>query len=177
MRALALFLLTAGLIAGHTDDAAAQACEQRVAFALTEVTTAGCLTQVASAPDRWETSDAVVLNGLRLPVAPGTRLVLTGPGADAPGGRVAVRTEIAVAGLVVQRGVLEAELPAGGPGEERASGPSPCPPGRRCSASARAGTPSCGSGATGTGAATRCSPRRSRCPRCSRTGRGRERAA
>lgn len=126
MRTITLLLATAVLAAVAAPAATASsaqtgssACEKRVAFALAEVTTAGCLTQVGSAPDRWETADAVKLNGLPVPVVPGTKLALTGPADGAPGGRIAVQTELAVAGLMLHRGSLQLELPAGGPGEER----------------------------------------------------------
>ncbi len=96
--------------------AQAQACEKRVAFALVEAVTGGCLT--ATAPGRWESGDTVTLNGLPLPVAPGTRLVLVAPSDAAPGGSLSVRTSITLAGISVHEGLLEIPLPQGGQGDE-----------------------------------------------------------
>src|SRR5206468_12525218 len=48
-------------------------CKKQVAFGLVEATTSGCLTEVAS--NRWESTDTVNVNGLPLPVVPGTKLV------------------------------------------------------------------------------------------------------
>jgi hypothetical protein len=92
------------------------ACEKRVAFELVEATTAGCLTEAE--PERWESTDTVVLNGLPLPVAPGSRLVLSGPSERAPGGSLAVETDITLAGITVHEGLLELELPQGAQGDE-----------------------------------------------------------
>ena len=105
------------LVAVSAAPAGAQGgCEKRVAFGLVEATTAGCLTQ--SEPERWESTDPVTVNGLPLPVAPGARLVLSGPSERAPGGRLSVETEIRLAGITVHEGLLELELPQGGQGDE-----------------------------------------------------------
>ena len=92
-------------------------CEQRVAFGLVEATTAGCLTSVA--PGRWESTSPVTVNGLPLAVAPGTKLELSAPTDDAPGGRLAVTASIDVAGVTVHAGELRVDLPAGGRGDEQ----------------------------------------------------------
>ena len=113
-RAVCLAILLVGVSAAPAS--AQGACEKRVAFGLVEATTAGCLTQ--SQPGRWESTDTVTVNGLALPVAAGTRLVLSGPSDDAPGGRLSVETEITLEGITVHQGKLEFELPQGGQGDE-----------------------------------------------------------
>ena len=113
-RAVCLAILLVGVSAAPAS--AQDACEKRVAFGLVEATTAGCLTQ--SQPGRWESTDTVTVNGLALPVAAGTRLVLSGPSDDAPGGRLSVETEITLEGITVHQGKLEFELPQGGQGDE-----------------------------------------------------------
>ena len=64
-------------------------CLKRVAFGLVEATTTGCLT--SDGTGRWGPGDAVRINGLPLPVVPGTRLALYEPSAAAPGGRLETR--------------------------------------------------------------------------------------
>ena len=113
-RAICLAILIAGVTASPA--IAQGTCEKRVAFGLVEATTGGCLTQAA--PERWESTDTVTLNGLPLPVAPGTRLVLTGPREGSPGGRIAVQTDIKLAGMTVHQGLLEFELPQGAQRDE-----------------------------------------------------------
>ena len=113
-RAVCLAILLVGVSAAPAS--AQGTCEKRVAFGLVEATTAGCLTQ--SQPGRWESTDTVTVNGLALPVAAGTRLVLSGPSDDAPGGRLSVETEITLEGITVHQGKLEFELPQGGQGDE-----------------------------------------------------------
>lgn len=113
-RAVCLAILLVGVSAAPAS--AQGACEKRVAFGLVEATTAGCLTE--SEPQRWESTDAVTVNGLPLPVAPGTRLVLSGPSERAPGGRLSVETDIRLAGITVHQGLLELDLPQGGQGDE-----------------------------------------------------------
>jgi hypothetical protein len=113
-RAVCLAILLVGVSAAPA--AAQGACEKRVAFGLVEATTDGCLTE--SEPGQWESTDTVTLNGLPLPVAPGTRLVLSGPSDRAPGGRLSVRTDITLAGISVHEGLLELDLPRGGQGDE-----------------------------------------------------------
>jgi hypothetical protein len=116
----ALMLIGSGPAATAAEGALtarADQCVKRVAFGLVEATTAGCVT--STAPGRWETGDAVTLNGLPLPVAPGTRLVLSEPTAQSPGGRLEVNTTIALAGITLHQGIVAVDLPAGGPGDER----------------------------------------------------------
>jgi hypothetical protein len=113
-RAVCLAILLVGVSAAPAS--AQDACEKRVAFGLVEATTAGCLTQ--SQPGRWESTDTVTVNGLALPVAPGTRLVLSGPSDAAPGGRLSVETTITLEGITVHQGLLEFDLPRGGQGDE-----------------------------------------------------------
>ena len=113
-RAVCLAILLVGVSAAPAS--AQGTCEKRVAFGLVEATTAGCLTE--SEPQRWESTDAVTVNGLALPVAPGSRLVLSGPSERAPGGRLSVRTDITLAGVTLHQGELELDLPPGGQGDE-----------------------------------------------------------
>jgi hypothetical protein len=113
-RAVCLAILLVGVSAAPAS--AQDTCEKRVAFELVEATTAGCLTQ--SQPGRWESTDTVTVNGLALPVAPGTRLVLSGPSDAAPGGRLSVETTITLEGITVHQGLLEFDLPRGGQGDE-----------------------------------------------------------
>jgi hypothetical protein len=113
-RAVCLAIVLVGVSAAPAG--AQGVCEKRVAFGLVEATTDGCLTQ--SEPEQWESTDTVTVNGLALPVVPGTRLVLSGPSERAPGGRLSVRTDITLAGVTVHQGELELELPAGRQGDE-----------------------------------------------------------
>ena len=62
-------------------------CNQRVQFALVDARTTGCLTLTSTAPDTYESTDTVNLNGIPLRAIPGTRLVLKGPSSSAPKSR------------------------------------------------------------------------------------------
>ncbi len=90
-------------------------CSTDVTFALIEATTTGCLDQVS--PGTWKTGDTVNLNGIPLTPVTGTQLVLTAPTASAPGGALSVRTDINVAGVTFDAGLLNWNLPAGGKGD------------------------------------------------------------
>lgn len=46
--------------------APAPPCTKRLAFALSEITTDGCFSRASAQPERWETSDAIKLNGVVL---------------------------------------------------------------------------------------------------------------
>jgi hypothetical protein len=87
-----------------------------VTFGLIEATSK-CFQQTA--PDQWQSSEAVVLNGVPLPPLPGTKLTLTGPSSSAPGGQLSVQTSLSVAGVTFASGPLTWNLPAGGAGEEK----------------------------------------------------------
>jgi hypothetical protein len=113
-RAVSLAVLLVGVSAAPAR--AQGTCEKRVAFGLVEATTAGCLTEVE--PERWESTDTVTLNGLPLPMAPGTRLVLSSPSERAPGGSLSVRTDITLADITMHEGLVDIELPAGSQGDE-----------------------------------------------------------
>ncbi len=91
-------------------------CEKTVTFALVDARTEGCLNKVSDT--QWESTDLVKLNGIPLPVAPGTNLVLTAPGDDSPGGQIAVTTAITIAGVPLKQQVISKNLPAGGNGDE-----------------------------------------------------------
>jgi hypothetical protein len=98
--------------------ARASACSQEVAFGLIDATTSGCLNQVS--PSEWQTSDTVTLNGVPVTPVGGTTLVLTGPSAGLPGGRISVQTpDITIGGVTVARGKLDWNLPAGNKGDEK----------------------------------------------------------
>jgi hypothetical protein len=114
LRAVFLAILLVGVSANQAG--AQGVCEKRVAFGLVEATTDGCLTE--SEPQQWESTDTVTVNGLALPVAPGGRLVLSGPSERAPGGHLSVRTVVTLAGVTVHEGLLELDLPQGGQGDE-----------------------------------------------------------
>lgn len=107
-------VLTSSVTGAHSSQAS---CEKRVQFALVDARTSGCLTRVSSNPDTWESSDTVQLNGIPLPPVPGTKLVLKAPTSSAPGGSVAVKTTITLAGVKVFDGGFSYNLPAGGPGD------------------------------------------------------------
>ena len=92
-------------------------CEKRVQFGMVDVKTDGCLNRVAD--QRWESTDTVTLNGLPLPVTPGSELVLTGPTDAKPGGTLSVRTNITVRGVTLHDGLLATDLPTGPRGSER----------------------------------------------------------
>jgi hypothetical protein len=121
--AICISVATAALAAAPPAIASAEtpssqpSCEKRVSFALVDARTSGCLEKVSSSPDTWESSDVVTLNGIPLPPLPGTKLVLKGPTAAAPGGSVAVKTTITLSGTTVFTGSFSYNLPAGGPGE------------------------------------------------------------
>lgn len=97
--------------------AQAPACEKRVAFALADARTDGCLTKVSTNPDRWESTDTVRLNGIPLTPVGGTKLALTGPSSSDPGGRIAVNTTISLGDINVFSGDFSYKLPAGNPGQ------------------------------------------------------------
>lgn len=103
--------------AGVRQGATAAQCRTDVTFGLIEATTAGCLDEVS--PGTWQTTDTVNLNGVPLTPAPGTELVLDGPTAGAPGGRLMVRANLDVAGVQFDSGLLSWDLPAGGAGDEK----------------------------------------------------------
>ena len=93
-------------------------CEKRVVFGLVDARTTGCLNKINAT--QWETSDLVNLNGLPLPVVPGTKLMLTAPSTDAPGGKIAVTTTISLGGVItLKQQLISTKLPAGGSGEEK----------------------------------------------------------
>jgi hypothetical protein len=98
--------------------ARAAACTQHVAFGLIDATTNGCLNETS--PDTWQSSDTVRVNGVPLSPASGTQLVLTGPSAASPGGRLSVNASITIAGVTFEKqGLLNWNLPAGNKGDEK----------------------------------------------------------
>jgi PKD domain-containing protein len=101
---------------------AGPACTQKAAFGIVEITTQGCLRQVGSGADsRFETTDAVKVNGIPL-AAPGggRKFVATLPSARQPGGGIALaNTRIKLGELTVFSGDINWNLPAGGQGDEK----------------------------------------------------------
>jgi len=87
-----------------------------IAFGLIEATS-NCFRQTAT--DQWQSSEAVVVNGVSLPPISGTKVILTGPSAASPGGELAVQANISVAGVTFVKGPFSWKLPAGGRGEEK----------------------------------------------------------
>jgi hypothetical protein len=100
----------------------ARTCLKQTAFALVEITTQGCLSNVGtSAAPRYESSDAVKVNGIPFP-APlgGTKFLAIAPIAADPGGRIGIAgTTIKLGGLTVFSGHIDWALPAGGKGDEK----------------------------------------------------------
>ncbi len=96
--------------------ARAATCSTDVAAGLWQITSNGCLNQVA--PGHWTTTDAVTLNGVPLVPAPGTSLDLV---QNSPEGAavLSVNASVSVAGVTFEKeGLLRLDLPAGRPGEE-----------------------------------------------------------
>jgi hypothetical protein len=97
-------------------------CLKKVAFALAEVTTKGCLSSVGtSAAPRYESTDAVKVNGIPFPAPGGERkFVATAPTTGLPGGRIALAgTTLKLGNLTVFQGNVNWNLPAGGKGDEK----------------------------------------------------------
>jgi len=97
-------------------------CLKQVAFQLAEITTKGCFTSVGG--DRYETTDAVKLNGIPFPAPPpNTRFVAYQPTSGAPGGRIALaRAAIKIGNVTVFDGTVDWKLPPGGIGDEKPLG-------------------------------------------------------
>jgi hypothetical protein len=93
----------------------AQACVPEVQFQLVDATSS-CFTETSQGV--FTSTSTVTLNGLPLPVVPGTQLVLTEPTSANPGGQLSVNTNITVAGVTFDKGVINVPLPAGGKGSE-----------------------------------------------------------
>jgi hypothetical protein len=87
-----------------------------IAFGLIEATS-NCFEQTST--DQWQSSEAVVINGVSLPSLPKTKIILTGPSTASPGGELGVQTDISVAGVTFVKGPFSWKLPAGGQGEEK----------------------------------------------------------
>jgi hypothetical protein len=97
-----------------------RACESTVRFGLVEAV-ADCLAAVGTSDaPRWESRGDVRLNGLLLPAAAGTKIVLEGPTPERPGGAIGVEDiTLSVGGITLYRGRLAWALPEGGAGDER----------------------------------------------------------
>src|SRR5205807_1375614 len=117
--ALVAVLVVAAPAVARPLGARAAACQQRVTFALTDARTSGCLTQTSTNPDTWTSTDSFTLNGIPMQAVPGTQLVLTGPTSSAPGGKIAVKTQISILGASLFNGSFDYNLPAGGPGDRK----------------------------------------------------------
>jgi hypothetical protein len=97
-------------------------CLKRVAFALVEITTQGCFRNVGTgAAPRYESADAVKVNGIPFPAPGGNRkFVATAPRSGLPGGRIAVEgTTLKLGDLTVLKGNVNWNLPAGDRGDEK----------------------------------------------------------
>ena len=93
-------------------------CNGTVAFALSEFTTDGCFTKVASNPDRWTTTDQVSLNGMRFADS-GQQFTITGPTTAEPGGHVkSDNAAIQLDRFVPFSGNMDWTLPAGRQSQE-----------------------------------------------------------
>ena len=93
-------------------------CIHRVAFQLSEFTTAGCFTKTSSTPTQWHTTSAVKLNGIPLP-AYGQTFTITAPTASEPGGHfTALNSTIQLDHFTAYSGDIDWSLPAGGQGDE-----------------------------------------------------------
>ena len=112
--------------AGNTDATPATrtftvlVCDTEVRFALIEAL-GECLANVGTqdAPV-WESTRPIKLNGLRLPVIDGSKIVLTGPTPERKGGALAVEDiKIEIAGIELYKGGFSWDLPEGGAGEEK----------------------------------------------------------
>jgi hypothetical protein len=103
-------------------------CTKRLAFKLTEVTTQGCFTQTGAVPSaRWETTDAVKLNGIPFPDF-GQTFRVTFPDAERPGGRFEARdSAIRLGGLNAFTGDVDFSLPDGVQGDEKTVATLPVP--------------------------------------------------
>lgn len=97
-----------------------EACDSVVRFGLIEAR-GTCLQNVGTAANpKWETDEAIKVNGLQLPVVGGSKIVLTGPTPERPGGALAVENvKIQIAGITLYSGGFSWDLPEGGAGEEK----------------------------------------------------------
>lgn len=112
--------------AGNTDASPAKrtftvlVCDREVRFGLIEAL-GECMANVGTtdAPV-WESTQPIKVNGLRLPVVGGSKIVLTGPTPDRKGGALAVEDiKIEIAGIKLYQGGFSWDLPEGGAGEEK----------------------------------------------------------
>ena len=115
------FVLVAGVLG---PSAVAQAdCQKQLDFAVSEVTTDGCLATVAgSNPTQYTTTDAIKLNGIPFPAPPsGSHVTVTLPANASSGGSLSLgTTKIILGGITVFSGNLGTwNLPAGGKGDQK----------------------------------------------------------
>lgn len=93
-------------------------CTKTLTFALSELTTAGCWTRVASPTEQYETTDRVTLNGFTFSDL-GQRFVVSMPTTAEPGGHIASpNAAIEIDALIPYTGPVDWTLPAGVQGEE-----------------------------------------------------------
>src|SRR4051794_12881941 len=112
--------------AGNTDPTPAKrtwtvlVCDKTVRFSVIEVI-GDCLSNVGtSAAPVWESSAPITVNGLKLPVVSGSKIVLTGPTPDHKGGILAVEDlTLNIAGVKLYSGGFSWDLPEGGAGDEK----------------------------------------------------------
>lgn len=92
-------------------------CTKKLDFALSELTTTGCFTQVGTSPQQWQTTDQVKLNGVSFADL-GQRFVATFPTGSEPGGHISTpNAAIQFDDLVAYSGPVDWSLPAGGQGD------------------------------------------------------------
>jgi hypothetical protein len=116
---LIVFLASAGLGGACFPTASLADCNQHVTFALVDATTTGCFAQTIDSQtgaDQWQTSGAVVLNGVPVQAAPNSSLVLSGPSGASPGGAISLTASVTIAGFTLSRQAISQKLPAGGAG-------------------------------------------------------------
>jgi hypothetical protein len=98
-------------------------CQQKLDFAISEVTTSGCLSTVpGSSPAQYTTSDAIRLNGIPFPAPPGgSQIKVTLPSGTTDGGSISLgTTSINLGGITIFSGNLGTfNLPAGTQGDEK----------------------------------------------------------
>lgn len=112
--------------AGNTDPTPAKrtwtvlVCDTEVRFGLIEAF-GDCMANVGTSDAPvWESTQPVKVNGLRLPVVGGSKIVLTGPTPERKGGALAVEDiKIEIAGIKLYEGGFSWDLPEGGAGEEK----------------------------------------------------------
>ncbi len=110
-----------------------------VVFGLIEAT-AGCLLEVT--PIRWETEQAITVDGMTLQPLPSTHLIIAGPTPSSPGGVLQAAATLSLAGVDLTKGWFNWKLPAAREGEEKEVVSLPIPTGQKLFGLTVAGTAS-----------------------------------